>query len=168
MTSNRTLTWLRTGTLLYLIFAAGATAFVIAVDNSVKAPLLTLIGTASLIVVLFPASRTITSVGAIMGTAIVMGGSGAWFVDVTQGEVSEVSFEYLLFRLTVAATVIFVSVALVISFGRGGREELSPTQSKSTDRKKAIMVLVLLSSILLVWRTIQSNLGQEERHDMGG
>ena len=168
MTSDKILNWLRILALSSFLIAACVTAFLISADNSVKAPLLTLMGTASLIVALFPVLPTVTNIGAIIGTSIVMGGSGAWFVDATQGDVS---FEYLLFRLTVAVTVIFVSAALVISFrpdDRDKREGLSPMQPKSTDRKKAVVVLALLSLILLVRRAIQLNLARKERDDAGG
>ena len=122
MASSKTLNRLRILALLYFIFAACVTAFILPIDNSVRAPLLTLIGTASLILVLFPAGPTITNIGAIVGTAIVMGGSGAWFLDATQGESF---FEYLLFQTVVAGITIYVAASVIISISNR-QTKLSP------------------------------------------
>ena len=53
----------------------------------VKAPLLTMMGSAAIIMVLFSVARsaiTVQNVGTILGTAIVMGGGGYWLIDTRQ------------------------------------------------------------------------------------
>ena len=158
--------WVRTIRLIvlaYFLIAALVTAFLLSLDNSLKAPLLTLIGTASLIVVLFPVLPTVTNVGAVMGTAIVMGGSGAWFIDATEGQVSP---GYLLFQITIAATVAFVAVSLILSNRRGESTKSSCEKPKPTDRKNALMVFVALSLLIFVWRVVQSKFEPRQRDDV--
>lgn len=154
MTSGKILTWLRIAALLYFIFAAAATAFFVSVDNSVKAPLLTLIGTASLVVVLIPANLTVINMGTIFGTAIIMGGSGTWFVDATQ---SKIGGEYLIFQMTLVLIILYVAV----SFVHSALHRRQPTHSaplKSPSGKRRIAVLAVLPLVVLVLHAIQSSI----------
>ena len=156
--SDKELRWIRSIMLFCFFTAAFLTAFVISTDNSVRAPLLTLIGTASLILVLFPAGPTITNISAIVGTAIVMSGSGAWFLDATQGE----SFlEYLLFQTTVAGIVVYVVVSLILSIRGNRRTKPAPSKSKSADGKKFLVVFVTLALAI----AIRAILNREKRYD---
>ena len=156
---------LRAGMLLSYIVMAFVTAFIISIENSVRAPLLTLMGTSSLILVLIPANLTITNIGAIVGTAIVMGGSGAWFVDATQ---ENSSFEYWLFRITVVGTLIFVASSLILSIRRARLPKPSRGQSGHTNRKKSIIVFATLILTVLVLRVIRSSRVREKRDDTVG
>lgn len=157
---DKTLRWLRMLALLYFLFAAVVVAFFISLDNSVKAPLLTLIGTASLIAVLFPALPTLTNLGAIMGTAIVMGGSGAWFLDATQGE----SFvEYLLFQTVVALIAFYVAITLILSIKRRKRTNPSSEQPISGAGKKVITAFVTLALAIIVTRAFKPHAKREMR-----
>ena len=154
MTSSKTLSRLRTLALLYFIFAAGATAFVVPVDNSVKAPLLTLIGTASLVVVLIPANLTVINMGTIFGTATIMWGSRTWFIDAMR---SDVGSEYLIFQVTLFLTISYVGVSLTRSL-LFRRQPKKQAQAKSPSGKRRIAVLAVLPLIVLVLHVIQSSI----------
>ena len=157
---DKTLRWFRILALLYFLFAAVVVAFLISLDNSVKAPLLTLIGTASLIAVLFPALPTLTNLGAIMGTSIVMGGSGAWFLDATRGE----SFvEYLLFQTVVALIAFYVAVTLILSIKRSKRTNAPSEQPISGAGRKVITAFVTLALAIIVTRALEPHAKQEMR-----
>lgn len=86
MNSEKWADWLRIGALLSVICLVTITATLIS-SAGVKAPLLTMMGSAAIIMVLFSVSRnaiTVQNVGTILGTAIVMVGGGYWLIDATQ------------------------------------------------------------------------------------
>ena len=168
MTSNRVLDWLRVGALLYFLFAACATLLMPA-GNGVKAPLLTLMGGASIVVALFPLEfRRIASIGAALGTIIAMIGSGAWFADATQGELllieTRPSGAEMLFLVTIIATLTFAALSLILPMWKAIRPK--PTVgSKPREGKKSLMVFGTLSIIIVVLYIIRSSIERKGRND---
>ena len=86
MTSEKWADWLRIAALLSVICLVAIAATLIS-SAGLKAPLLTMMGSAAIIMVLFSVSRsaiTVQNVGTILGTAIVMVGGGYWLIDATR------------------------------------------------------------------------------------
>ena len=165
MTSSKTLSRLRALALLYFLVAACATLLT-PVGNGVKAPLLTLMGGASIVVVLFPLEfRRITSIGTALGTVIAMFGSGTWFADATQGQPASI-IEFL-FPITITLTSIFVTVSIIVSVRRAilSRPEVNTKPRRS---KKALLVFGTLSIILFVLHVIRSSLERKRQNDSVG
>ena len=161
MTSSKILNRLRTLALLYFILAACVTAIVLPADNSVKAPLLTLIGTSSLVVVLIPANITVINMGTIFGTATIMWGSRTWLIDAMQ---SDVGSEYLIFQITLFLTVSYVVVSLTRSL-LFRRQSKKPAQAKSASSKRRIAVLAVLPIIVFVLHIIRSSVERRRQGD---
>lgn len=168
MTSNRILDWLRIGALLYFVAAACAT-LLMPVGNGIKAPLLTLMGGASIVVALFPLEfRRIASIGAALGTIIAMIGSGAWFADATQGELLLIEARpfgiEMLFLITIIVTLTFAAISIILSMWKAIRAK--PTvDSKSREGKKVLIVFGTLSIIIAVLHIIRSSVERKVRNE---
>lgn len=168
MTSDKILDWLRMGALLYFLFAACAT-LLMPVGDGVKAPLLTLMGGASIVTALFPLEfRRIASVGTALGTVIAMIGSGAWFADAMQGELllieTRPSGIEMLFLVTVIVTLAFAAISIILSMWKAIRSK-STVDSKPREGKKALIVFGTLSTIIAVLHIIRSSIDRKDRND---
>lgn len=164
MVSGKILTWLRTGTLLYFLIAACATIFA-PVDNGVKAPLLTLMGGASIVVVFFPLEFRRITLGTALGTVIAMFGSGTWYADSTQGESASI-IEFL-FPITVILTLVFVGFSVILSI----RETIQPNpkvHSMPRNGRNSFLVFGTLSIIFLFLHIIRSSLERKKHNDAIG
>lgn len=165
MTTNKILNRLRSLALLYFVFAAGATIFA-SVDNGVKAPLLTLMGAASIVVVLFPLEfRRITSIGTALGTVIAMFGSGTWYADATQGQ--QMSVVGFLFPITIIFTLVFVGFSVILSI-REAMHSKPAIDSKPRKGKNALLVFGTLSIIVYVLHVIRVSLERKRQNDSIG
>ena len=83
MNSNRIVLVIRIGVVLCIAVLVGITV-VGMISPGLKAPLLTMMGSATIIVALYssnPQAVTWQNVGTILGTTIVMSGGGYWLID---------------------------------------------------------------------------------------
>ena len=83
MNSDTWIRWIRIGTLLCIVCLVAITAVQIS-SAGLKAPILTIMGSAAIIIALFSVSRsaiTVQNVGTNLGTTIVMVGGGYWLID---------------------------------------------------------------------------------------
>ena len=102
---------------LSFILLLVATAVVQVSSAGIKAPLLTMMGSASIIVVLFSIDRsaiTIQNVGTILGTAIVVLGGGYWLTDARQhGSANDLSLSSFLTNGLILLLFIYVTAVLI-------------------------------------------------------
>lgn len=165
MTSSKTLRWIRTLALLYFLVAACAT-LLSPVGNGVKAPILTLMGGASIVVVLFPLEfRRITNVGTALGTVLATLGSGTWFADARLGE--QLSIIEFLFPITVTVTLSFVAISFILSIWKTMRSQPA-INTKPGEGKNALLVYGTLSIILIALHILRSIIERKRRNDTIG
>ena len=96
-----------------VIIVLTASAIVGVGAAGINAPLLTIMGSATIIIALFSIDRgafTIQNIGTVLGTAIVMGGGGFWLFDAIQkNPIVDV-------RLYWTQTILTAFILLLLSF----------------------------------------------------
>ena len=103
--------WIRIGTLLSIVCLVAIAAVQIS-SAGLKAPLLTIMGSAAIIIALFSVSRraiTIQNVGTNLGTVVVMAGGGYWLVD-ARAHSSSHDLELSSFLTNILILLLFVYV----------------------------------------------------------
>lgn len=167
MSSGRMLPWIRVVVLAYFFVAAGVTIFA-PVGDGVKAPLLTFLGGASIVAVLFPVEfRRLTSIGTALGTIIAMIGSAAWFADATQGELlleTQSSIVGFLFPATLIVASNFAAFATILSVWKAVRSK-SAVKPEPRKGKNALLVFGSLSIIFIALHIIRSSIERKRRND---
>lgn len=102
---------------LSIILFLVAMAVVQVSSAGIKAPLLTMMGSASIIIVLFSINRsaiTIQNVGTILGTAIVVFGGGYWLTDARRhGSANDLSLSSFLANGLILLLFIYVTAVLI-------------------------------------------------------
>ena len=116
MTSETRIKWLRIGALLSVTCLVTVAAIQVG-SAGLKAPLLTMMGSASIIMVLFSVNRsaiTVQNVGTILGTAIVMVGGGYWLIDARQhGSVGDKGLSATLTTWLILFLVVYGTLMLI-------------------------------------------------------
>ena len=107
---------LRVVALSFILFLV-ATAVAQVSSAGIKAPLLTMMGSAAIIIVLFSIDRsaiTIQNVGTILGTVIVVFGGGYWLTDARRhGSINDLSLSSLLTNGLILLLFVYVTAALI-------------------------------------------------------
>ena len=117
MTYEEIVRWLRIVSLA-LIVVLVAVAVLQTSSAGVKAPLLTIMGSAAIIIALFSVSRsavTAQNIGTVVGTVIVMGGGGYRFVDAgQQAQEDDLTLDTLPIILLIMAMAIYLLPSTLI------------------------------------------------------
>ena len=117
LTHERIVHWLRIVALAFIVILVAVTVLQ-ASSAGVKAPLLTIMGSGAIIIALFSVSRsavTAQNIGTILGTVIVMGGGGYWFIDARQqAHADDLTLNTLLIVLLIMVTAIYLLSSMLI------------------------------------------------------